>query len=160
MLAGAPFDGADVAFAGRGDHVDGEDAAARCAQPEIEAHRQAVQRPGSRPGPEERLRVDAHAHVDGRTLTNVEIEPTTLDVRLHHESVAGASGECGAGGLSGAIHVVDVDLSHLAGAHVDGDDALMVGVRDQQAAVRQHVQTPGLVEALELAEGASQRYRP
>jgi len=37
---------------------------------------------------------------------------------------------------------------------------MMVGVRDQQAAVRQHVQPPGLVEALELVEGASQRYGP
>ena len=53
---------------------------ARTAQAHLDADGKLVERPGPRPGSEQRLRVGAHADVNGRPLLKVEVRPCQVDV--------------------------------------------------------------------------------
>ena len=88
-----PFDGADVALAGRGDHVQGEHARPRAAGTEFDVHRQSVEGPRPRPRTEQRRGIGRDVDVNRRSLLEIEVRPVEVHGRGEVDGVAGPGGQ-------------------------------------------------------------------
>ncbi len=90
--------------------------------------------------------------MDGRTLRQIEIGIAEVDRRRQPQLRAGRAGERVACGRRGRRHIPDRYPGHRARDGIDGDHPVMIGVGDEQAAVREHIDPSGLIDGLAQVE--------